>query len=250
MPRKLQIEVFRYRPSKENNTKPYMQSFTVEEEPLMTMYTVLTKLREEQDPSLLFDFVCRAGICGSCAMLINGKPKLACKTLTKTLPDSVTLMPLPNFELIGDLSVDKDIWFRQLNVRTEAWIHAQKPFEPTAEEKRMSDQTAMEIYESERCIECGCCIAACATASMREDFVGAAGINRVARFMIDPRDERTKTQYFSVVGSTGGVFTCMGLIECENYCPQEIPLQQQMAYVRREMFRMLFSSKKRASQRA
>lgn len=247
MGRKLRFELFRYRPNRQNNAKPYMQGFTIEEEPLMTIYGALNRLREERDPTLLFDFVCRAGICGSCAMLINGKPRLACKTRTQALPDTISLMPLPTFKLIGDLSVDKDAWFRQMNLRTRAWVHPKKFFDPFAEEMRMNDKKAMDIFEAERCIECGCCIAACVTASVREDFIGAAGINRVARFMIDPRDGRTRSQYFDIIGTSAGVFLCMGLIECENYCPQEIPLQKQMALVRREMARMLFSSKKVAS---
>ena len=72
----------------------------------MTLFIALSEIREKLDPSLQFDFVCRAGICGSCAMLIDGRPGLACKTLTKNLGAEFTLAPLPVFALIGDLSVD------------------------------------------------------------------------------------------------------------------------------------------------
>ena len=246
MGRNLRLSIFRYRPNR-SEIEPRMQEYTIEEEPHMTVYIVLTKLRENQDPSLLFDFSCRAGICGSCAMLINGRPKLGCKTLTETLPEEIVLKPLPTFKLIGDLSVDSGAWFREVNIRLESWVHQREPFDPSSEEERMSNKTALEIFESDRCIECGCCIAACVPANMREDFIGAAGIYHVGRFMIDPRDQRDEAEYFKVVGMEAGIVTCTGLMECDNYCPQEIPLQEQIAYVRRRMLRSLFGWRRKSA---
>ncbi|SHI97157.1 fumarate reductase iron-sulfur subunit [Desulfofundulus thermosubterraneus] len=232
--RLLTFSIFRYNPNTPE-IKPYMQEYKLEEMPGMTLFVALNKIREEQDPSLMFDFVCRAAICGSCAMLVNGKPRLACKTLTKDLPSRITLFPLPVFKLVGDLSVDTGTWFRHMSLKTEAWIHTTKEFDPQAREERMDNETALKIYEAERCIECGCCIAGCATANIREDFIGAAGINRVARFMVDPRDERSPQEYFEVVGTEEGTFGCVGLMACEDNCPMELPLQMQLAYVRRKL---------------
>ena len=70
---------------------------------------------------------------------------------------------------------------------------------------------------------------------MREDFIGAAGLLRISRFMIDPRDERPAGRYFDVVGTDEGVFGCMGLMACEDFCPKGIPLQRQLAFVRRRL---------------
>ena len=84
-----------------------------------------------------------------------------------------------------------------------------------------------------RCIECGCCIAACGTARMRKDFLGAATINRLARFYIDPRDNRSEDEYYDVIGNDQGVFGCMGLLGCEDVCPKKIPLQDQLGIMRR-----------------
>lgn len=234
MSRSLTFEVFRYNPN-EPNVKPKMQSYALDETEGMTVFVALNRIREEQDPSLMFDFVCRAAICGSCAMLINGKPKLACRTLTKDLPGRVILMPLPVFKLVGDLSVDTGAWFRGMTVRTEGWIHTSQTFDPKACEMPMSNEDALKVYEAERCIECGCCIGGCATMNIREDFLGAAGLNRIARFMVDPRDERSHRQFFEVVGTEDGVFGCVGLMACEDNCPMELPLQMQLAFVRRKM---------------
>ncbi len=232
--RQLSFHIFRYNPDKPDQ-KPKTQTFTLQEIPGMTLFIALNKIREDQDPSLKFDFVCRAGICGSCGMLINGKPSLACKTLTKNLPNEITLLPLPVFKLLGDLSVDTGTWFREVSLRTEAWIHTDEAFDPQAQEERMDNETALKIYEAERCIECGCCIGGCATANIKPNFIGAAGVNRVARFMVDPRDKRDGLEYFEVVGTEDGIFGCIGLMACDDNCPIDIPLQGQLAYVRRKM---------------
>ena len=234
MARTLRFTVFRYNPQDPEST-PHMDSYVLDETESMTLYIALMRIREEQDPSLMFDFCCRAGVCGSCAMVINGRPGLGCHTKTKDLPERITLLPLPFFKLLGDLSVDTGVWFREMYQRVESWIHTDKEFDPASEEERMDNATAEQIYELDRCIECGCCVAACGTARMREDFLGAAGLNRLARFMIDPRDQRSESDYFEVVGNDQGIFGCMGLLACEDVCPKHLPLQDQLGYMRRKL---------------
>ena len=88
--RMLQVSILRYNPA-DPDSVPHLQTYSVSETDSMTLYILLNELRDTQDPSLQFDFVCRAGICGSCAMLVNGKPTLACRCLTRDLPDHFTL---------------------------------------------------------------------------------------------------------------------------------------------------------------
>jgi len=188
------------------------------------------------DPGLNFDFVCRAGVCGSCGMLINGRPGLACRTLTKNLGREITLAPLPGFELIADLSVNTGKWMRAMSERLETWIHASQEETDLAQlEERMEPDLAEAIYQLDRCIECGCCVAACGTAQMRKDFVGAVGLNKVARFRLDPRDRRSDDDYFDLIGDDDGVFGCMSLLGCHDVCPKNLPLQTQIAFLRRKM---------------
>lgn len=234
--RDLTFNIFRYN-SNEPAITPQLQGYKLTETEGMTIFVALNQIREEQDPSLMFDFVCRAAICGSCGMIINGKPGLACKTLTRDLPALITLYPLPVFKLIGDLSVDTGTWFRHMSLKTESWIHTADEFDPQAREEPMDNQTALKIYETERCTECGCCIAGCATANIRPDFLGAAGLNRVGRFMLDPRDQRGDQAYFEIIGSDEGAFGCMGLMACDDNCPMGLPLQMQLAFVRRKIAR-------------
>ena len=170
-------------------------------------------------------------------MIINGRPGLACRTLTKDLPEQITLAPLPGFELIGDLSVNTGKWMRGMSERLETWVHDQALEQADIDglEETMEPGLAEQLYELERCIECGCCIAACATAQMREDFTGAVGLNQVTRFQLDPRDQRSDADFYQLVGDDTGVFGCMTLLGCEDMCPKNLPLAAQISFLRRRM---------------
>jgi len=236
--RALAISVLRYNPQ-ERGSVPRMQTYELEEADGMTLFIALNEIREKQDASLQFDFVCRAGICGSCAMVINGRPGLACRTLTKNLGPAITLAPLPVFELIADLSVNTGKWMRAMSERLETWVHQQeKEVDLSRLEARMEPELAQQIYELDRCIECGCCVAGCGTARMRDDFVGAVGLNKIARFRLDPRDVRSDDDFYSLVGNDDGVFGCMSLLACHDVCPKQLPLATQIAFIRRKMAAM------------
>ena len=231
----LKISAMRYNPA-DPASVPHIQTYEIEQSDGMTLFMALMEIRERLDPSLQFDFVCRAGICGSCAMVVNGRPTLACRTLTRDIGPDITLAPLPFFELIGDLSVNTGKWMRALSERLEAWCHTkQQEIDLTRLEERMEPELAEAIFELDRCIECGCCLAGCGTARMRKDFVGAVGINKIARFRLDPRDARTDADYYELIGDDDGVFGCMSLLGCHDVCPKELPLQTQIAFVRRKM---------------
>jgi fumarate reductase iron-sulfur subunit len=231
----LKFHILRYNP-REPGAEPRMQTFELEEADGMTLFIALNEIREKQDPSLQFDFVCRAGICGSCGMMINGRPSLACRTVTKKLGAETTLAPLPVFELIGDLSVNTGKWMRAMSERLQTWVHAkQDEVDLKRIEQPMDADLAEKIYELDRCIECGCCVSGCGTARMRADFVGAVGLNKIARFRLDPRDARTDEDYYELIGDDSGVFGCMSLLACHDVCPKNLPLSTQLAFVRRKM---------------
>ncbi|NCF72055.1 MAG: fumarate reductase iron-sulfur subunit [Gammaproteobacteria bacterium] len=239
--RRLKFEIFRFNPE-DPESEPHIDTFEIDERPYMTLYMALSEIRETQDAGLQFDFACRSAICGSCGMLVNGRPALGCRTLTADLPEIVRLHPLPAFKLIGDLSVDTGTWFREMAERTEAWIHEQQPFDPAATEERMSDDIAAAIYEGDRCIECGCCVASCGVANVSPEFLAGAGLNRVARFMMDPRDSRSDEEWYDVVASSEGVFGCVGMMACADVCPKELPLLEVYAYLRRRTLGTKFVS--------
>ncbi|MGF1548764.1 MAG: fumarate reductase iron-sulfur subunit [Thiotrichales bacterium] len=234
MNRRLTFHILRHNP-RDPASQPRLHSYVLDETPGLTLFLALMRIRNEQEPGLVFDCACRAGVCGSCGMLINGRPGLGCRTLTRDLPDSVTLLPLPIFELIADLSVDTGKWMRAASERLQTWLHEAGEPDLDRLEQPMEPELAEAIYELDRCIECGCCIAACGTAQMREDFVGALGMNKLARFRLDPRDIRSDADYYQLIGDDDGVFGCMSLLACHDVCPKELPHQVQIAYLRRKM---------------
>ena len=235
----LKISILRYNPQIKEDI-PRVETFEIEEAPGMTLFIALNEIRQHQDNSLKFDFVCRAGICGSCGMIINGRPGLACRALTTKMEAEISLAPLPVFELIGDLSVFSGKWMSEMTNRLETWVHEEKAkvLDIDALEERMDPDLSDEIYELDRCIECGCCVAGCGTILMREDFVGAVGLNKIARYRLDPRDKRDDEDYYNLIGDENGVFGCMSLMGCEDVCPKELPLQSKIAYLRRKMVQM------------
>ncbi|WP_373029043.1 fumarate reductase iron-sulfur subunit [Sulfurovum sp.] len=238
MSREITITTLKYNPSDENS-QPTFVDYTLEETPGMTLYIALSKIKASIDHDLSSDFVCRAGICGACGMIINGKPKLACRTLTSEFEDGkIELLPLPTFKLIKDLSVDTGSWMKNMSMRVNSWIVSNEEYDISKLEKRIEPEVADEVFELDRCIECGLCVAGCSTAIMREDFVGAVGLNRVARFSIDPHDSRTDEDFYELIGDDEGIFGCMSLLACEDYCPKDLPLQSKIAYMRRKMVKI------------
>lgn len=238
MSREITITTLKYNPSDENS-KPTFVDYTLEETPGMTLYIALSKIKASLDHDLSSDFVCRAGICGACGMIINGKPKLACRTLTSEFKDGkIELLPLPTFKLIKDLSVDTGSWMKNMSMRVNSWIVSNEEYDISKLEKRIEPEVADEVFELDRCIECGLCVAGCSTAIMREDFVGAVGLNRVARFSIDPHDSRTDEDFYELIGDDEGIFGCMSLLACEDHCPKDLPLQSKIAYMRRKMVKI------------
>ncbi len=236
--REITISVLKYNP-RDENSKPEFVDFKLEETPGMTLFIALNYIRENMDPDLAFDFVCRAGICGSCGMVVNGKPMLACRTLIKNYPEGkLQLMPMPAFELIKDVSVNTGKWMDNMSKRVESWVHSNEEIDISKVEEKIEPEVAEETFELDRCIECGLCVASCGTKIMREDFVGAVGLNRVARFEVDPHDKRTDEDFYELIGDDNGIFGCMSLMGCEDHCPKNLPLQNKIAYLRRKMVQL------------
>ncbi|NQY20173.1 MAG: fumarate reductase iron-sulfur subunit [Campylobacteraceae bacterium] len=233
--REITISVLKFNP-RSKVSKPHFVDYKLEETPGMTLFIALMKIREEYDPDLSFDFVCRAGICGSCGMVVNGKPVLACRALIANYPEGkLQLMPMPAFELIKDLSVNTGKWMDAMSVKVKSWIVTNKETDISKIEDKVEPEVADEVFELDRCIECGICVASCATKLMRPDFVGAVGLNRIARFEVDPHDNRTAEDFYELVGDDDGIFGCMSLMACEDHCPKHLPLQNKIAYLRRKL---------------
>ena len=235
--RKLKISILRFNPQ-ERESVPRMVTYELDEAEGMTLFIALNEIREKQEPSLQFDFVCRAGICGSCGMIINGRPALACRTLTKDLAPEISLAPLPVFELIADLSVDTGKWMRGMSERLEAAAHAgagnrSGPAGRTDGAGDGGKDLRARPLHRVRLLRFGLRHGAHAG-----NFVGAVGLNKIARFRLDPRDRREDEDYFELIGDDDGVFGCMSLLGCHDVCPKNLPLATQIAFLRRKTRRV------------
>jgi fumarate reductase iron-sulfur subunit len=238
MKRKLLLRIKRGLPGKDS----YYSEYLVDEKEGMSVLSLLKHIQEEMDGDLYFERMCKSSICGSCAIKINGRPKLACKTQTSPLPNIITLEPLDFFPLIKDLATDKSKFFEGLNKYLEAWVHRGRPFNPN-EEGRMSDKLASKLYANERCIECGICVSACAAASFGK-FISAGGVLKGLRFGMDPRNENLEAvdKLVNILASDSGLWGCHGMESCENFCPKEIPLTKQLAIARKEFLKLVIKN--------
>ena len=123
-----------------------------------------------------------------------------------------------------------------MSKRVQSWIVDNgEEKDITKLEERIDPDVADATFELDRCIECGICVASCGTKLMRPDFVGAVGLNRVARFEVDPHDKRTAEDFYELIGDDDGIFGCMSLLACEDHCPKHLPLQNKIAYLRRKL---------------
>jgi fumarate reductase iron-sulfur subunit len=161
--RTLTFRIFRHDP-KDPASVPHYDTFQVVDRPFLSVYLAMEGIQQKQDPSLYYDICCRSNVCGSCAVNVNGRPMLACKTQTADIPDKVTIDPLRYFDFIKDVAVDKGRWFMEVTRRLEAWIHTSRPFNEKLENIQKGDDQ-IPVYEAERCIECGICIEACGAAA-------------------------------------------------------------------------------------
>lgn len=214
--------------------------FIIEEQKGMSVLALLDEIRINKHADIYYEGQCGCANCGICAIKINGKPKLACKTQTVDLPHEIILEPLDFFPIIKDLAVDKAEFFNLLEQKMEAWVHRHKGFNPEKEDL-MVPELADALYENERCVRCGICVSACAAASFGK-FIGAGGCIAAYRFLQDPRNENfeAREKLINILSSDKGLWGCHAIEACENFCPKEIPLNRQLALARKEILRILF----------
>lgn len=223
----LRVGIVRVEQGKEREAR--VQEYAVKELPGMSVLGLLETIRREQDATVYYEASCRSAVCGTCAVMVNGKPMLACKTQTVDLPEKIHLAPLRGFPVIRDLAADKSKFFERLNrKKIKGWVDHAVAFNPE-QEFLMPDALAEEIYQADRCIECGICVAGCLSAQANKGFIGAVGLNKILRFVLDPRDKR------GVADMPAGQETfCHGIGNCEIVCPKEIPLSGHLGRLKRK----------------
>ncbi|MCX8037732.1 MAG: succinate dehydrogenase iron-sulfur subunit, partial [Candidatus Sumerlaeia bacterium] len=232
--RTIEVYIRRYNP--ERDTQPRWQRFTLPVARGMTVLDGLHRIREEQDPTVVFRYSCRMSVCGSCAMLINGRPALACNTqIADVAPERLTLAPLPNFDIIKDLVPDLAPMFQKHS--------ALQPYIQRPDTQEVEKPTG-EFYQSPKdlerylqfayCIKCGSCMSGCPTLATDPQYPGPMPLAQAYRYSADSRDSGFDARKIQA-GASHGVFRCHYAGECSNVCPKGVDPARALQLLKREL---------------
>lgn len=210
------FKVFRFDPDKDN--LPYFQDYDVPEQKGMTVLEGLYYILENLDPTLAFRSSCRMGVCGSCAMHINGQYGLSCETQVATLGNKITIRPLAHMTVIRDMVVDLDPFFAQYEAIKPYLIPKDIPgpreFAQTPKQRKKLDILV-------DCILCASCYGSCPVVGTDEKYLGPHALLKALRFIDDSRDGETNER-LSFVANDAGVFRCHTIFNCQQVCPKDL----------------------------
>jgi len=213
------------------------KSYLLEVPEETTVLDALFAIRQQQDATLAFRCSCRVGMCGTCALRINGVAGLACKTRLSALKSQqVALTPLPHFPVIRDLAVALDPFFEQWRRIGPAF----RPQNPEATELARipaGSQYAQLTPGKRDCITCGACYAACSIPEMNKRYLGPAAINKALLRILDPRDAAHKQRLDVVNDLHTGVWRCHTQFTCGEVCPKGINLTHSITLLKRGVVR-------------
>jgi len=184
---------------------------------------------------ITYDSNCLEEVCGSCAMLINGRARMACSALVDKLDQPVRLEPFTKFPVIRDLTVDRSVLFENLKA-VKAWVPIDGTYD-LGPGPRVSPEVQEAAYPLSRCISCCCCMEACPQFNEGTGFVGAATISQVRLFNTHPTGAELKRERLAALMGDGGIQECGYAQNCVEVCPKDIPLTRSISEVSGEVMR-------------
>lgn len=223
------LRIKRYNP--EVDVKPAFKEYVVDVEPTDRVLDALFKIKWYQDGSLTFRRSCAHGICGSDAMRINGRNRLACKVLMLELGKKITIEPLLGFKVVKDMVVDMTQFFDAYK-SVKPYLIADEA--PAHTERRQSPHDREKFEDTTKCILCAACTTACPITWTNESFVGPAAIVNAHRFIFDSRDQGAD-QRLRVLNTKSGVWRCRTIFNCTEACPRDIEITKAIEEVKRAL---------------
>ena len=217
------------------------EAFQVPRAESQTILDVVAWIQQNADPTLSYRFACRVGMCGSCAMMVNGQPRWTCRThVDRVAPanngdDRLEIAPLQNLPVIKDLATDMDSFF-------DKWVAAEAVFHPSATRDDpvapvTPDAPARQHADAAiECINCAVCYAACDTVAANPDYLGPAALNRAWTLVNDAKD-KGRGVVLDAVSGTGGCHNCHSMGSCAQFCPNELNPMEAIAGLKRETAR-------------
>jgi len=235
----MKLKVYRYH---EGMIKPRYDTFKLEPNPGMTVLGALFQFQQNFDDSIAFHYSCRGAVCGTCAMLINKVPRLACRTQVAALlndelhiplspypaieetvkwnpKEEVLVEPLPHLPVIRDLIVDMGKFFDYYRYVKPVF----KPSDPTPEKERHMDPASVpELKLYTNCILCAACFGSCPVDGKDPEYLGPAALAKLYRFHIDPREAKG-TARLKRADIPRGWWDCDFHGNCRRVCPKDVP---------------------------
>jgi succinate dehydrogenase / fumarate reductase, iron-sulfur subunit len=246
------LKVRRFKP--EEAEGPYWESFDVDLDPTLSVLDGLLQAKDRDDGSLAVRCSCRAAICGSCGMKVNGQSTLACKTMleeaqsyaeshavgaqagedkTKTNGGrpAIVVEPMGNMPVIKDLVTDMESTHWTKIRRVTPWLLPEG--DPPEREYVVPPESMIDVTQSMACIQCGACVSSCLSMEADPDFIGPAALAKAYRFIGDPRDAESKERLHDLAQDPHGIYDCTHCFSCIDACPKGVAPMDQIMRLRR-----------------
>ncbi len=210
----------------ERDEVPRTQEYEIPVQSDWKVLDAINFIKDEVDPTISHRWSCRMAVCGSCGMMVNGEPKLTCKTALEDYGDSLTIEPLANFPIVRDLVVELEAFMEKLK-RVKPWVIRAKEkasLGPAITDRGTFEQSPAELAEFKQfsmCINCMLCYSACPVIANESEFLGPAAIALGHRYNLDRRDQG-QDERNEIFRGEGTVFSCSFANECSEVCPKNV----------------------------
>jgi succinate dehydrogenase/fumarate reductase iron-sulfur protein len=235
--------------SGESGAQPHFESHRVALAEKASVLDALFMLQRGPCPDLAFRFSCRVGMCGSCAMVVNGRERLTCSTLIKDVGAEARIEPLRNLPVIRDVAVDLKPFFAAYQRSLPQFIPRE---DLKADEFHRIPHDSAEwkaLDHQPQCIDCASCYSACTLVTLKPGYLGPMALHRALNLVVDPRDKARSERLNMVVGETGA-FRCHTLGNCRDVCPRGISPTHSIERLKRlaalDWIRRIFSNRARS----
>lgn len=228
-----------------NPGKQYWEEFELKRVPGINIISALMEIQKnpitregKKVTPVVWEAGCLEEVCGSCSMLVNGRPRQSCTALIENIiketgSSVITLAPFSKFPLVRDLIVDRSVMFENLK-KVHGWIEADSTWDKGFGPK-ISQEKQEIMYSLSTCMTCGCCVEACPQVNSHSEFMGPQIIGQVRFFNMNPTGVHEKAERLRVMMEKGGISDCGNAQNCVRVCPKNIPLTDAIAAIGRDV---------------
>lgn len=220
----IKVTVMRYRPDVDD--QPWPESFDIKWTQDMSILDALGAIKDDLQPELAYRWSCRMEVCGSCGMVINGKPKLACSTFVRDYAvenggqGEIVIGAMDNFPIEKDLVVNTDGFMKKLE-SVSPYIITKNPRALSEKENIQTPKQLAKYKQYTMCINCMLCYQACPQVGLNAEFLGPAASALAHRYNLDSRDEGAKIR-FKMLNEENGIWPCTFVGYCSDVCPKKV----------------------------